>query len=94
MLVGVRLQYDRTRPGTSIHIRITPQPKEKFQSILAGALGHQHPIRAQQAGAMQPLNRAGGKGPCPHGKTNLLEVEEVRAAGTMAQTAVTRGATV
>lgn len=94
MLVGVRLQYDRTRPGMSPHPKITNKAQETVKSILAGALLHQHPAKLLQAGAIQALNQAGGsKGPCQHGKTKLQEAEEVRIAGTMAQTVVIHGAT-
>lgn len=94
MLVGVRLQYDRTRPGMSLLPKITNKAQETVKSILAGALLNQHPARLLQAGAMQPLKQAGGnKGPCQHGKTKLQEAEEIRAVGTMAPTAVTHGAT-
>lgn len=95
MLVGVRLQYDRTRPGMSLRPKITNKAQETVRSILAGALLHQHPAKLLQAGAMQVLSQAGeNKGPCQHGKTKLQEAEEVRVTGTMALTVVIHGATV
>lgn len=94
MLVGVRLQYDRTRPGMSLLPKITNKAQETVKSILAGALLHQHPAKLLQAGAIQALKQAGGnKDPCQHGKTKLQEAEEVRATGTMALTAVIHGTT-
>lgn len=84
MLAGVRLQYGNTRPGMSI-LRVTYKALETVKRILAGALPNQHPAKRLQDGE--------SKGPCQHGKTKLQEVEEVRTAGTMVQTAVTHGAT-
>lgn len=93
MLVGVRPQYGRTRSGMSVLLK-TIKGQETVRNILAGALPHQLPAKPLQAGAVQPLKQAGGsKGPCQHGKTKLQEAEEIKAAGTMAQTAVIHGAT-
>lgn len=94
MLVGVRLQYGRTRPGMSVLIRIANKVLERVKSILAGATPPNQRASLLQAGAVPALKQAGGsKGPCQPGKTNLQEVDQIKTPGTMAQTAVTHGAT-
>lgn len=94
MLVGVRLQYSRTRPGMSLLIRIANKLLDRVKSILAGATPPNQRASLLQAGAVQALKQAGeSKGPCQPGKTNLQEVDPIKTLGMMAQTAVTHGAT-
>lgn len=80
----------------SVLIRIANKVLERVKSTLAGATPPNQRARLLQVlpGAVQALKQAGGsKGPCQPGKTNLQEVDQIKTPGTMAQTAVTHGAT-